>query len=102
MTKILTSEEIKSIRKMKGLTQEEFARKVGYSTIYISKIETENCPVTSEFMENLKKAFDIELAYRKACKNYYEVQKRLWIEQKHFQRVIVCTALIILIFCLFV
>lgn len=38
----LVSKNIKEIRKSKGLTQEQLAEKMGYSTQFISNIESKN------------------------------------------------------------
>lgn len=38
----LVSKNIKKIRKEKGLTQEQLAEKMGYSTQFISNIESKN------------------------------------------------------------
>lgn len=39
----LVSKNIKKYRKLKGMTQNELARKCGYSYAYIRRIEAPNC-----------------------------------------------------------
>lgn len=68
--------ELKKIRKRTGLSQTEFARKVGYSESYIQKLEQGQLPVTKEFCENMQKAFDLELAYRRACLSYGLIEEK--------------------------
>lgn len=99
MKEILTVEKLRKIRKRKGMTQAEFAGLVGYSETYIQKLEQGQKPITSEFTENLLKAIDLERAYRKACRNYYEVHEKL--NKKHSIMVnlfycIVCFCMLVL------
>lgn len=44
MNEILTSETLRKVRKQKGMTQAEFAKKIGYSETYIQKIDKEGFP----------------------------------------------------------
>lgn len=71
----ITKEKIKRLRKLKKMTQAEFAKRIGYSKVYLQKIECGNLPITKEFENNLLKALDLEKAYRKACCNYCEIQE---------------------------
>lgn len=75
MKEILDKEVLKAIRENRKMTQAEFAKKIGYSEDYISRIERGSRPVTDEFTKNLIYALDLEKAYREACSNYCEIQE---------------------------
>lgn len=75
MNEILTKEDIKKIRQSKNMSRAEFAKKIGYSRIYIEKIERGRRPVTKEFVKNLLFALDLEGAYKKACNNFCEINE---------------------------
>lgn len=96
----ISVETLKAVRKQKGMTQAEFAKKIGYSETYIQKIEQGKLPITYEFSRNFKFAFDLERAYRKACENYCEVNKA--INKKPFmtKRGFLCLIILVLIFVL--
>lgn len=98
MSEILTKEKLRKIRKQKGLTQAEFARRIGYSEVYIQKIEQGQSPITDEFTKNFMKAVDIERAYRTSCSNYCDLQEIL--QEKNSTAKWVFMIILILIFVL--
>ena len=100
MNKILTSETLKTVRKQKGMTQAEFAKKVGYSETYIQKLEQGKLPITYEFTRNFKFAFDLERAYLKACENYCEVHEAMNKKPFMTKRGFLCLIILVLIFVL--
>ena len=100
MNEILTSETLKAVRKQKGMTQAEFAKKIGYSGTYIQKLEQGKLPITYEFRMNFKHAFDLERAYRKACENYCEVHEVLHKKPFLSKRGWLCLIILVLIFVL--
>lgn len=100
MNEILTNETLKAVRKQKGMTQAEFAKKVGYSETYIQKLEQGKLPITYEFTRNFKFAFDLEKAYRKACKNYCEVHEAMNKKPFMTKRRFLCLIILVLIFVL--
>lgn len=53
------SEKIKEFRVKKGVTQVEFAKKVGVSKGYIAQIETGTRKVNIKFLDKLRAAFNI-------------------------------------------
>ena len=55
----LLSSNIKSLRLKYGLTQEEFAEKVGLTTNGVSNIERNKYQPTAETVDKICKAFDI-------------------------------------------
>jgi DNA-binding XRE family transcriptional regulator len=52
-----TKEQIKKIRNKNGLTQVEFAKAIGVSTVLISMIESGNKPVTRRTLQKIADAF---------------------------------------------
>lgn len=100
MNKILTSETLRKVRKQKGMTQAEFAKKLGYSEIYIQKLEQGQLPITNEFTKNFKHSLDLERAYREACNNYCEVHEAMKKKSFMTKRGILCLILLVLIFVL--
>lgn len=60
----MQTNELKYIRGRLGLTQQEFADKIGYSLSYIQKIEQGTLPITADFMQNFDKAFNVEKRFR--------------------------------------
>lgn len=57
---MLTFQELlKEIRNESGLTQEEFARVLGVSTILITLLETGKKEVSKKFIENLSDKLDV-------------------------------------------
>ena len=100
MKEILTIEKLRKIRKRKGMTQAEFAGLVGYSETYIQKLKQGQKPITSEFTNNLLKAFDLEKAYRKACENYCEVHEAMNKKPFMTKRGFLCLIILVLIFVL--
>lgn len=100
MNEILTSEILKSIRKQKGMTQAEFAKRIGYSETYIQKIEQGRLPITSEFTTNFLNILDLERAYRKAYDSYCDIQEK--VNKKPFmtKRGFLCLIILVLIFVL--
>lgn len=53
------SEVVREIRDESGLSQKEFADKLGVSSIYISKIETDQKEVSKKFLIRLSNLVDI-------------------------------------------
>ena len=100
MNEILTSETLRKVRKQKGMTQAEFAKKIGYSETYIQKLEQGKLPITSEFTKNFKYALDLELAYRRACNNYCEVHEAMNKKPFMTKRGLLCLIILVLIFVL--
>ena len=56
-------ERIKYFRKNKGLTQKEFANKLGYSDAFLSDIERGKVEPSREFLKKMKVIFDIPSDY---------------------------------------
>lgn len=100
MNEILTSETLRKVRKQKGMTQAEFAKKIGYSETYIQKLEQGRKPITNEFAINFKHTFDLEKAYRKACENYYGVHEVMHKKPFMTKRGFLCLIILVLIFVL--
>jgi len=53
------SEKIREFRAKKGVTQVEFAKKIGVSKGYIAQIETGTRKVNIKFLDKLQAAFNI-------------------------------------------
>lgn len=100
MNEILTSETLKAIRKQKGMTQAEFAKKIGYSETYIRKLENGQLPMTKEFANNFLNELDIERAYREACKNYCKLHEAMNKKPFMTKRGFLCLIILVLIFVL--
>ena len=100
MKEVLNEKQLKSIRKRKKMTQKEFAQKLGYSEAYIQKLEQGKKPISEEFAKNLQKMVDLEQAYRKACKNYCEVQEVMNKKPFMTKRGFLCLIILVLIFVL--
>ena len=56
-------ERIKHFRKNKGLTQKEFANKLGYSDAFLSDIERGKAEPSREFLKKMKLVFGIPSDY---------------------------------------
>lgn len=102
MNEILTSETLRKVRKQKGMTQAEFAKKLGYSEAYIQKLEQGKLPITYEFTRNFRYSLDLERAYRKACENYCEVHeamnKKPFMTKRGFLYLIVLVLIFVLLY----
>lgn len=98
MNEILTSEVLKAVRKNRNMTQAEFAKKLGYSEIYIRKLENGQLPLTKDFINNFLIAIDIERAYREACKNYFKLNEAMNKKTFMTKRVGICLIILVLIF----
>lgn len=100
MNEILTSETLRKVRKQKGMTQAEFAKKLGYSETYIRKLERGKLPITNDFIRNFLLVSDIERAYRRAYNNYCEfhevTKKKPFTAKMGF----LCLIILVLIFVL--
>lgn len=96
----ISVETLKLVRKQKGMTQAEFAKKLGYSETYIQKLEQGRLPITYEFTRSFKFAFDLERAYRKACENYCEVHEAMNKKPFMTKRGFLCLIILVLIFVL--
>ena len=96
----ISVETLKLVRKQKGMTQAELAKKLGYSETYIQKLEQGKLPITYEFTRNFKFAFDLERAYRKACENYCEVHEAMNKKPFMTKRGLLCLIILVLIFVL--
>ena len=59
----LVSKNIKKYRKLKGMTQNELARKCGYSYAYIRRIEAPNSRknFSLDTVSNIARALDIDI-----------------------------------------
>ncbi|MEK7462687.1 MAG: helix-turn-helix transcriptional regulator [Patescibacteria group bacterium] len=53
------SEIVRNVRDESGLSQNDFARKIGVSSIYISKIETDQKEVSKKFLIKLAEFIDV-------------------------------------------
>lgn len=100
MNEILTCKKLKSIRNKKGMTQAEFAKKLGYSEAYIRKLENGQYPINANFTNNLKKTYDIEQAYREALSNYCEVHEAMNKKPFMTKMGFLCLIILVLIFVL--
>lgn len=100
MNRILTAEELKRIRKVKGMSQKSFAEWLGYSKRYIEKIENNEVELTYKFSQNVMRRIDLERAYREACKNYCEVHEAMKKKPFMTKRGVLCLIILVLIFVL--
>ena len=71
--------DLKFIRGRLGLTQQEFAEKLGYSVSYIQKIEQGTLPITQDFIKNFDKTFNVEKRFRRSYERPHP-QKFDWWE----------------------
>jgi transcriptional regulator with XRE-family HTH domain len=53
---MITPELLKKIRTENNLTQEEFANKLGVTSVYLCRLETEAKPITHKFEMKLKES----------------------------------------------
>lgn len=49
--------KLQEFRKSKGLSQEEFARQIGYTLSLVAKVEVGVAPASRRFMERVKTTF---------------------------------------------
>ena len=96
----ITKEKIKRLRKLKKMTQAEFAKKLGYSETYIRKLERGKLPITNDFISNFLSMNDIERAYRRAYNNYCEVHEETKKKPFMAKMGFICLIILVLIFVL--
>ncbi|GAA0771631.1 XRE family transcriptional regulator [Roseibium denhamense] len=60
--KLYSGHTLRQIRNDFGLSQVEFARKVGLSTAYVNQIENNNRPVTASVLLTINRIFGVDLA----------------------------------------
>lgn len=83
----MSKEQLRRIRQIKNLSQNDFAARLGYSKSYIEKVEQGQKPVTKEICESIDKLFNLERAYRQACWRYNEANIRLIKDIKRRERI---------------
>lgn len=64
--KIFAGAKVRAIRSTEGLTQAEFARKLGVSPSYLSQVESNQRPLTAAILLALTRAFDIPMDHLSA------------------------------------
>ncbi|WP_299472996.1 helix-turn-helix transcriptional regulator [uncultured Roseibium sp.] len=60
--KLYSGHTLRQIRSEFGLSQTEFAKKVGLSTAYVNQIENNNRPVTASVLLTINRIFGVDLA----------------------------------------
>lgn len=60
--KLYSGHTLRQIRSDFGLSQTEFARKIGLSTAYVNQIENNNRPVTASVLLTINRIFGVDLA----------------------------------------
>jgi predicted transcriptional regulator/transcriptional regulator with XRE-family HTH domain len=60
--KLFSGHTLRQIRSDFGLSQTEFARKIGLSTAYVNQIENNNRPVTASVLLTINRIFGVDLA----------------------------------------
>lgn len=91
---------MRSIRRIRNLSQNDFAARLGYSKSYIEKLEQGSKPITKEVCESIDKMFNLEKNYREACCKYATMYEQLNRPQKGKFHKLGFFCLIIIIFIL--
>jgi transcriptional regulator with XRE-family HTH domain len=78
-------EELRFCRTSRGLSQDEFGRKIGYSGSHVSSVETSQRPPTNEYMEKIDEAFQTGGTYERMLTKLAKLDNtpiwlREWIE----------------------
>ena len=83
----MSKDQLRRIRQIKNLSQNDFAARLGYSKSYIEKLEQGIKPITKEVCESIDKMFNLERSYREACWRYSEANARLIKDIKRRERI---------------
>lgn len=63
MSRVFAGARIRAMRKERGLTQVEMARKLGFSTSYLNQLENDHRPLTVTTLMRLMSVFDVPAEY---------------------------------------
>ena len=99
----MRKDQLRSIRKERNLTQNDFAARLGYSKTYIEKLERGEKPITTQVRGNVAKMLKLERAYERACSKYNDI---IEIEAKALRKkhkiINLCFLFVIILFLLIV
>lgn len=70
----MSKEMVRFIRKLTGLTQDEFAKRLGYTPVYCSYLETGERNVSKQAKERIMTVFGISEA---DLMQYQEIMKKI-------------------------
>ena len=72
---VMIGKRIKSVRKARGLTQEQLAERCSCTSTHISNIENGKIGISIELLYTLSRVLDQKMDYRASC---YVYERLIW------------------------